>query len=120
MENIGLEKEQEELEYLLIPHLLLMYLLLTPAQLDLTIAMLTTENIKFRFVIAFSINFINKLFLIVQELVSWVNNSDADFVILGGDFNTDPNDKETSYHNLKKAMFSSMEEFFHDIKVIES
>ena len=52
----------------------------------------------------------------VQELVSWVNNSNADFVILGGDFNTDPLDKETSYSNLKKLMISSMEEFFLDIK----
>ena len=53
----------------------------------------------------------------VQELVGWVNDSDADFVILGGDFNTDPKDKESSYHNLKSAMVSSMEEFFLDIKV---
>ena len=81
--------------------------------------MLTTENIKFRFEIALEINSIYKIFS-YQELVSWVNNSDADFVVLGGDFNTDPNDKETSYHNLKNAMFSSMEEFFHDIKVIQS
>ena len=52
----------------------------------------------------------------VQELVGWVNSSDADFVILGGDFNTSPTDNETSYHNLKTAMISSMEEFFLDIK----
>lgn len=52
----------------------------------------------------------------VEELVGWVNNSKADFVILGGDFNTDPKDNETSYHNLKTAMVSSMEEFFLDIK----
>jgi len=53
----------------------------------------------------------------VKELVGWVNHSNADFVILGGDFNTSPTDKETSYHRLKTAMVSSMEEFF--IKVQE-
>jgi len=52
----------------------------------------------------------------VQELVGWASKSNADFVILGGDFNTDPKDNETSYHNLKEAMISSMEEFFLDIK----
>jgi len=52
----------------------------------------------------------------VKELVGWVDKSNADFVILGGDFNTDPRDNETSYHNLKEAMVSSMEEFFLDIK----
>jgi len=51
----------------------------------------------------------------VAELVKWTNASDADFVILGGDFNTSPNDKETSYHTLKAAMVSSMEEFFQKI-----
>lgn len=45
-----------------------------------------------------------------------MNNSNADFVILGGDFNTDPKDNETSYNDLKTAMVSSMEEFFMDIK----
>lgn len=48
----------------------------------------------------------------VDEIVGWVNRSYADFVILGGDFNTSPKDNETSYHNLKTAMVSSMEEFF--------
>ena len=52
----------------------------------------------------------------LQELVKWVNSSNADFVILGGDFNTDPTDKETSYSSLKAAMVSSMEEFFLDVK----
>jgi len=51
----------------------------------------------------------------VAELVGWVKNSNADFVILGGDFNTSPTDEETSYHNLKSAMVSSMEEFFRII-----
>ena len=62
------------------------------------------------------ISFLN-FFDQVKELVGWVDDSNADFVILGGDFNTDPKDKETSYHNLKEAMISSMEEFFLDIKV---
>ena len=53
----------------------------------------------------------------VKELVQWVKESNADFVVLGGDFNTDPKDKETSYHDLKEAMISSMEEFFINIKV---
>jgi len=48
----------------------------------------------------------------VDEIVGWVKRSYADFVILGGDFNTSPRDNETSYHNLKTAMVSSMEEFF--------
>ena len=52
----------------------------------------------------------------LQELVKWVNSSNADFVILGGDFNTDPTDEETSYSSLKAAMVSSMEEFFLDVK----
>jgi len=52
----------------------------------------------------------------IAELVGWVGQSTADVVILGGDFNTDPKDNETSYHNLKRAMTSSMEEFFLDIK----
>ena len=50
-------------------------------------------------------------------MVEWVKESNADFVVLGGDFNTDPKDKETSYHDLKEAMISSMEEFFINIKV---
>ena len=64
-----------------------------------------------------------------------MNSSNADFVILGGDFNTDPTDEETSYSSLKAAMVSSilyytvyctilyctvqvssMEEFFLDVK----
>ena len=53
----------------------------------------------------------------VKELVGWVSKSNADFVILGGDFNTDPKDNETSYHDLKSAMTSSMEEYFLYIKV---
>jgi len=48
----------------------------------------------------------------VKELVGWVKASNADFVVLGGDFNTSPTDDESSYHDLKAAMVSSMEEFF--------
>jgi len=51
----------------------------------------------------------------VAELVKWAQASDADFVILGGDLNTSPTDKETSYHALKAVMVSSMEEFFQRI-----
>jgi len=51
----------------------------------------------------------------VKELVGWVNNSNADFVVLGGDFNTSPTDDESSYHDLKEAMVSSMEEFFRTV-----
>ena len=54
----------------------------------------------------------------VEELVGWVEKSNANFIILGGDFNTDPKDNETSYHSLKQVMTNSMEEFFLDIKVV--
>ena len=52
----------------------------------------------------------------VRQLVGWVDRSNADFVILGGDFNTDPKDNETSYHDLKRSLVSSMEEFWRDIR----
>ena len=48
----------------------------------------------------------------VEELVGHVERSDADFVILGGDFNVDPRMNETSYRDLEKAMVNSVEEFF--------
>jgi len=50
----------------------------------------------------------------VKQLVKFVNGSDADFVILGGDFNVDPkvNANETSYQDVKDLMTNSMEEFF--------
>ena len=77
--------------------------------------MLTTGNIRYS---VLSRKHLKKtLSCQVKELVEWVDQSNADFVILGGDFNTDPKDKETSYKNLKEAMISSMEEFFLDIKV---
>lgn len=54
----------------------------------------------------------------VKELVKFVEKSDADFVILGGDFNADPkvNGKETTYHDVKKIMTNSIEEFFKKIE----
>merc|ERR1719402_181101 len=48
----------------------------------------------------------------VGELVDHVQKSDADFVILGGDFNVDPRMEETSYKNIEKVMVNSIEEFF--------
>ena len=51
-----------------------------------------------------------------QELVGWVGNATADFTVLGGDFNTDPRDAESSYSDLKSLMVSSIEEFFLDMK----
>jgi len=50
----------------------------------------------------------------VKELVKFVNKSDADFVVLGGDFNVDPkvNGNETTYHDVRALMKNSMEEFF--------
>ena len=50
----------------------------------------------------------------INQLIGWVNSSDADFVILGGDLNTNPIDNETGYRNLQTAMVNSMEEFFLD------
>jgi len=54
----------------------------------------------------------------VKELVKFVNKSDADFVVLGGDFNVDPkvNANETSYHDIRHTMTNSIEEFFHKIE----
>lgn len=52
----------------------------------------------------------------VKELVGWLGQATGDFTVLGGDFNTDPRDNETSYSDLKSLMVSSIEEFFLDIK----
>ena len=41
-----------------------------------------------------------------QELVGWLGQATADFTVLGGDFNTDPRDNETSYSDLKSLMVS--------------
>ena len=48
-----------------------------------------------------------------------VGNSDADFVILGGDFNADPhvNANETTLGDIKSIMVNSIEEFFLSIEV---
>ena len=53
----------------------------------------------------------------MRELLGWLQRSDADFVILGGDFNTDPRETEPSFLSLNTAMVNSMEEFFQDMKV---
>jgi endonuclease/exonuclease/phosphatase family metal-dependent hydrolase len=54
----------------------------------------------------------------VKELVKFVSKSDADFVLLGGDFNVDPkvNANETTYQDVKNIMTNSIEEFFHKIE----
>jgi len=54
----------------------------------------------------------------VKELVQVVEKSDADFVILGGDFNADPkaNSNETTIGDIKNIMVNSIEEFFHTIE----
>ena len=44
--------------------------------------------------------------LTFQELVGWLGQATADFTVLGGDFNTDPRDNETSYSDLKSLMVS--------------
>ena len=41
-----------------------------------------------------------------KELVGWLGQATADFTVLGGDFNTDPRDNETSYSDLKSLMVS--------------
>lgn len=48
----------------------------------------------------------------VHELVHHVQASDADFVVLGGDFNVDPRMEETSYKSIEEVMVNSIEEFF--------
>jgi len=54
----------------------------------------------------------------VKELVQVVEKSDADFVILGGDFNVDPkiNANETTLHDIQNIMVNSIEEFFKTIE----
>lgn len=54
----------------------------------------------------------------VKELVKFVDKSDADFIILGGDFNVDPkvNANETTYEDIKKIMTNSIEDFFKKIE----
>lgn len=54
----------------------------------------------------------------VKELVRFVESSDADFIIVGGDFNVDPkvNAHESTYHDIKHIMTNSIEEFFKKIE----
>jgi len=54
----------------------------------------------------------------VKELVEIVERSDADFVILGGDFNVDPavNVNETTLADIKSVMVNSIEEFFQKLE----
>jgi len=48
-----------------------------------------------------------------NEVVEHVKNSDADFAILGGDFNIDPRmTNETTYHTLTNELSSAMHQFF--------
>ena len=55
----------------------------------------------------------------MKELVQVVEQSDADFVILGGDFNADPkkNANETTIGDIRNIMVNSIEEFFQTIEV---
>eukprot|EP00092_Neocalanus_flemingeri_P008768 GFUD01009441.1.p1 GENE.GFUD01009441.1~~GFUD01009441.1.p1 ORF type:complete len:364 (+),score=71.49 GFUD01009441.1:178-1269(+) len=53
----------------------------------------------------------------IQQLAQNVMKSKADFIIVGGDFNTDPRDKETSYHTLQSILVNSIAEFF--VKISE-
>ena len=43
-------------------------------------------------------------------MVDSVLKSDADFIIFGGDFNTNPPDNETAYISMRKVMKNSFEE----------
>eukprot|EP00092_Neocalanus_flemingeri_P026367 GFUD01028583.1.p1 GENE.GFUD01028583.1~~GFUD01028583.1.p1 ORF type:complete len:338 (-),score=73.61 GFUD01028583.1:163-1176(-) len=54
----------------------------------------------------------------VKELVEIVENSDADFVVLGGDFNVDPkvNANETTLPDIQNIMVNSIEDFFKTIE----
>jgi len=54
----------------------------------------------------------------VKQLVEAVKKSDADFVILGGDFNADPvvNKEETTLKDINDLMTSSVNEIFNKIK----
>ena len=55
----------------------------------------------------------------VKELVQIVENSDADFVVLGGDFNVDPkiNANETTLADIQNIMVNSIDDFFKTIEV---
>jgi len=50
-----------------------------------------------------------------SQLAEVVLSSDADFVIVGGDFNVDPLDNEETYNTVEESLKNSAEEFFkHD------
>ena len=55
----------------------------------------------------------------VKELVDIVKESQADFVILGGDFNSDPvvNKNETTLTDITDIMVSSISEIFLKLEV---
>ena len=55
----------------------------------------------------------------VKQLVEVIKKSEADFVILGGDFNADPvvNKEETTLKDINNLMVSSIEEISQKIKV---
>lgn len=52
-----------------------------------------------------------------KQLVNIIQKSDADFVILGGDFNADPvvNKDETTLSDIQEVMVSAIEEFFKKV-----
>jgi len=54
----------------------------------------------------------------VKELVQIVEKSDADFVVLGGDFNVDPkvNANETTLADIENIMVNSIDDFFKTIE----
>ena len=54
-----------------------------------------------------------------MELVDIVKESQADFVILGGDFNSDPvvNKNETTLKDITDIMVSSISEIFLKLEV---
>lgn len=54
----------------------------------------------------------------VKQLMGVIKESNADFIILGGDFNADPtvNAKETTLPDINKVMVSAIEEFFKKIQ----
>ena len=58
----------------------------------------------------------------VKQLVEVIKKSEADFVILGGDFNADPvvNKEETTLKDINNLMVSSIEEISQKIKVKHS
>ena len=53
-----------------------------------------------------------------DELIQLVEKSQADFIILGGDFNADPevNSHETTLKDINDVMVSAVEEFFKKIQ----